>query len=478
MAVPILKARTIQSSLRLRGRTNLFLVLIVFPAFFLAFEALRITTASSLGESTDVMALKKALSIDSSNPALHHRLGVVRFNSSAGADLEDAIVHLRRATELNPGEALYWSDLASACESAGDTACSDHSVERALALSPRTPRLFWSAANHYLRTNRRERALPLFRRLLELDSGYAPATFQVCLPMLGSAEFVEEGVLGANQDPQLELAFVSFLSDRGQDDSAYAGWRRVELKSRTEAHPENPPFAFPAVAPYLNHLIDLGRENEALAVWHDLERLGVVADADPDSPGYANHDERVFNGGFEQPVLNSGFDWRYRRQPFVSIGFSGAAHWGSHCLRIEFSAEQDDEYEPIYQLVPVQPGQRYVLSAFVRSDAITSDSGPRLRVLDPFCLNCLTTATEPTVATTPWHPIRLAFETGPKTHLVKISIWRPRSRAFPAEVRGTFWLDDVSLTATNPPGNLTPGPPLGARVTNPPCGTSLICPAI
>ena len=55
-----------------------------------------------------------------------------------------------------------------------------------------------------------------------------------------------------------------------------------------------------------------------------------------------------------------------------------------------------------------------------------------------------------TMGTTPWHPLRLSFSTGPQTRAVRLSFWRPRSRVFPMEISGTCWLDVVSLECLGP----------------------------
>ncbi len=51
---------------------------------------------------------------------------------------------------------------------------------------------------------------------------------------------------------------------------------------------------------------------------------------------------------------------------------------------MEFTVSRNDQYVPLYELVPVAPNQVYLLTAYVRSQDITSDSGPRLQVQDPF----------------------------------------------------------------------------------------------
>jgi tetratricopeptide (TPR) repeat protein len=436
----------------------------------LAFEALRVATAATLGESDQPQLIETALSLDPSNADLHHRLGLLRYYSASRSVLATGRGDLQRATELGPSEALYWSDLASACESSGDDACADRAMGRALNLSSLTPRIYWAAANYYLRSDRQQKAIALFRRLLELDTSYAEPTFRVCLRALGTPNQVADALVERAQDPQLELAFVKFMSGTGEDDSAYRAWRRFELDA-AQAAARLPSSTLTSIAPYLDHLIECGRESEARAVWADLERMQLIgAPADEQQRRAAMPPSNlVFNSGFEQNPLNWGFDWRYRQLPSVTVGLSnGAAHGGTRCMRCEFTLPANEECEPIYQMVPMNPNQSYVLTAFVRSHSITSDTGPRLRVVDPFCLGRMNAETESTVGTTPWHQIQLSFSTGPETHFVRISLWRPRSRSFPSEIQGEFWLDDVSLLAAGPqqiPAGLLPRPKSPDRLT-------------
>jgi hypothetical protein len=156
----------------------------------------------------------------------------------------------------------------------------------------------------------------------------------------------------------------------------------------------------------------------------------------------------VFNGGFEQPPLGAGFDWRSQPSPYVSVDFADASPYeGTYCLRVDFPVSENDEFEPVYQILPVAPNQAYTLAAYVRSGDITSDSGPRLRVMDPSCPSCLDASTATTVGTTPWHTVTLKFFAGPQTQAVRVSVWRPRSRTFPMDISGSFWLDAVSVRA-------------------------------
>ncbi len=168
-------------SLRSGGRAGAFLLAVGLAALFMAGEAVRIAIATSLEGSARLPQLRRALSLDPDNPKLHYQLGLVYSYSPEDIDPAEAMKHLRRATELNPYRAIYWSSFASACDSVGDHVCADRALERALTLSPMTPRLQWITANHYLVTDRPEAALPHFQRLLELSPEYAWTTFRLCL---------------------------------------------------------------------------------------------------------------------------------------------------------------------------------------------------------------------------------------------------------------------------------------------------------
>jgi hypothetical protein len=237
----------------------------------------------------------------------------------------------------------------------------------------------------------------------------------------------------------LKMSYIDFLSAEGEDEDAYRIWQRLAA---------NPGFfPFSSAQPYLERLIARGRMEEAAGVWQDLVRLTIIKKTEADESG-----NRVFNGDFEQFPLNAGFDWRWSDQlAYLALDFSApGAYRGAHCLRIDFTVSRNEEYEPVYQIVPVLPNHSYRLEAYVRSEDITSDTGPSLRVSDTQQPSFRDAVSETTVGTTPWHPVQAYFSTGPATHAVRLSVWRPRGRVFPTEISGSFWLDAVSLECLEP----------------------------
>ena len=420
----------------LRSRkARLLLVLAVgIPAVALALPVIRIARAARFASRLDIQDLQRAIALDPGHAAYDHQLGVLYAYSLDPASLHQAVHFLQKAAELNPREAVYWSDLAEVCDTMNDTACSNPAVERALRLSPATPRLEWRAANHFLQTGHTPEALEHFRRLLALDGAYAQPVFQICLSATGDPQTVFQKVLPTNARSPLQLAYLDAVSAQGNIDFANQIWDRISSTGLS--------CKFEDVKPYLERLLSSDNVPQAARVWRKLEQAGVIPKSSEDGA-----ENMVYNGEFGHAPLGAGFDWRAPNTPYVETDFRDPSGYrGSSCLRVDYAAGRNLESEPVYEWVPVRPGQSYRLWAYVRSDNITSDSGPRLRVLDPDCPACLTASTPATVGTTPWHPVSLDFTAGVRTEAVRLSVWRSRSWTFPMEISGSFWLDNVTIT--------------------------------
>ena len=431
----LLSTSSFDFSLRPRRLSGLLIPLALLMALAGSAEAVKIATAAALSESTQADEVRKGLALDPDNAALCNRLSQLCSNSLERSHFAEAVALASRATALNPNKADYWLTLASACESVGYNPCAGGALEHSLALSPMVPSVWWMAGNQYLRARRSEAALSCFRHLLNLSPDYAAQVFDLTLRTYGDSKVILENIVSGVQNPSVGLAFADFLSANDDFSTAYQAW--------TQAVRRGAKFPFVSVQPYLARLLNHGRYPEAQAIWVYLELQGIVANPAPSEQG-----NLVFNGGFENQPLGGGFDWNLQISPYDSVDFADSSSWeGKRCLHIEFPVGQNIDFEPVYQIVPVLSTHAYDLSAYIRSSDITSDSGPRLRVTDPDCPSCLDALTDTTVGTTPWHWVTLKFTTGPQTQAVRLSVWRPRSRTFPMDISGGFWLDGVSISA-------------------------------
>jgi hypothetical protein len=83
----------------------------------------------------------------------------------------------------------------------------------------------------------------------------------------------------------------------------------------------------------------------------------------------------------------------------------------------------------------------------MKTEGITTDSGPRLEVHDAYNLAALDRMTDDLTGTTDaWTTVILDFVTGPKTEMLVLRLRRLPSKKLDNLITGKVWLDDVRLT--------------------------------
>jgi hypothetical protein len=149
----------------------------------------------------------------------------------------------------------------------------------------------------------------------------------------------------------------------------------------------------------------------------------------------------VVNPGFEQKILNGGFDWRVTQLDKVSIELAAAgdSYKGEHSLDVTFNASTTDT-AGVLQLIPVEPGSSYSLSLFYKAVELEGAHGISATVSDAFTGKPLI-ATDEVLGTTPWQRISRTFTTGLSTDLVSMELKRPPGTL----IRGELLIDDVRL---------------------------------
>jgi tetratricopeptide (TPR) repeat protein len=431
-----LSCQTVQSSgpmlkinLRSSSAAAAFLFIVLGVGGLLSVQTARFAIASEFAETGDPRLASWALRLDPKNARLHNRVGLQELWETSGT--ARALPHLYRATELSPHNAAYWVALGNGCELAEDPQCATRAYEKALALAPRRGEFLWDLGNYYLRIGDQANALDRFARYLQMVPAARERTVSLLLRGIHDPMLIWDKTVHRSGDPGIELVYLNALKQQDPQAQTAALWREVLTEGKT--------IPAPAAILYINRLLELHDYREAKQAWLDLQANRAVPKLQP-----AN--ELVFNGDFSEKPLNGGLDWRLQERTFLHVDMAQAESCRErHCLYVNFTVPQNLEYEPAYQMIPVQPHQLYSLSAFVRSVEITSDSGPRLKVKDPDCPTCLNVMTPAAVETRSWHKVDVTFITGTQTQVIQVSVFRPQSRTFPMEISGEFWLDSVSL---------------------------------
>jgi len=391
--------------------------------------------AAMLANKPTAGNLERAVKFDPGNADYRMRLGSLYEYNPVDMQVGKAEENFRRATSLDPYDAQTWLDLAAALQLQGRAGEAEACWRRADLLAPRLPAYQWPLANFYLLQGNTDEALRHFKLVLAGTSQYDSIVFQRAWKATDDAGKILEEVIP--ERAQTEFNYLNFLVSQHRLGDAAPVWKRI-LEGSEEFIPKD-------TSPYIDTLIAGHKPDEAYQVWTDLQKKGLVRSAS--APSGAN---LIFNGDFEDEFLNFGFAWRIAPAEGVYAGVdSSTYHSPSHALMVQFPGKENFDYANVYQYVKVSAGQAYHLQALMKTEGITTDSGPRLEVYDAYDPAILDKMTEDLTGTTDaWTNLPLDFVTGPKTQLLVVRLKRLPSRKLDNLIAGRVWLDDVRLTLT------------------------------
>jgi tetratricopeptide (TPR) repeat protein len=345
--------------------------------------------------------------------------------SDPGRDRAAAIPSLSKAVTLNPNIGRYWFDLASAYQVTGNVDRANEAVRAALEAEPGNPEVATEAAQYFLATGDRDRALSLFRQALVQNPQAAEAILPVCWRETGDASLLLAKLIP--ESPELQLAFLEMLAGQKETDAANQVWQHLVASNKSF----DPKLSFF----YFDYLLKQQEGAGFDRAWHELAGLS------PNLQTYLPNDNLIVNAGFEQPLLNAGFDWRHEPADHITAGIDdNVAHSGTHSLSLSYDG--NPAYDAGWrQFVPVQSNADYEFSAWIRSENVTSSSGPRIVIADAYSGAGLL-VTDDVLDTHPWQEIKGSLRVPAGTELLTVKIIRA-----PADtrIRGRVWIDDLRL---------------------------------
>jgi len=412
--------------MRIQSRSRQFFfaaVCIVFIGLY-SYLVFRAYYGSRLLAVPDQGNLQEAIRLEPANAEYRELLG--RYLAFSGQNLDGAISNYRAAVDLNPYAARYWLDLASAYQVANRPSEQRESLERAVEADPTTPHVAWEAANFFLVQGDREKALHHFRVVLANDPEAVDLALQLCWRATEDANQILNEALPKRAD--LYFSFLRLLIHKQETAAAKNVWNRLVTLNQT--------FSLPLAFPYFRFLLAQQEVAAAQNAWHQLASL------DPSlEPYLPSRENLIINAGFEENVLNGGFDWSYLPNPHVALAIDTSEfHSGTRSLSITFDGQNPPD-AGIFQFIPVKPNTEYEFSAAYKTEEIVTASGPRFSIADAYT-NVSYVLTDDSLGTNPWRLQQARFQSGPNTNLLLLKI--SRQPAGPL-IRGKFWIDDLRL---------------------------------
>jgi len=379
--------------------------------------------ASHFGFKPDLPSLERAVRLSPGNAEYQNHLG--RYFAFVAANPQAALKSYQAAVSLNPHQARYWFDLASAHQVAGDSNAQRAALEHALQAEPTAPDVAWEAANFFLVEGDIDRALREFRVVIANDYSLAGLAIQTSWRVRPDADALLRDVIPHRTDTLIPFLFM--LRTKGETDAAIKTWDQlIQLHEK---------FDTSYLLDHVRYLVLSRRPEAAAAAWEQASRVLNLSAYLP-SP-----DNSIINGDFSLDVLNGGFDWTYQVQPGVRLLLDASDfREGERSLSITFEGPGISD-AGIRQWIPVHAGSPYEFTAYYKSSEFQGAGGPQLVLRDLYTGQAVYTS-DPLNGADFWKAVHARFTTPPTTTLLVLNIERIPAGS---PIRGKLWLDDFQL---------------------------------
>lgn len=353
--------------------------------------------------------------------------GLNGLRRDPGSPPAAALAGLRAAVQSDPASPFRWADVGEAYLLSGDRKMAERCFLRGRDLAPNSPAMEFRLAAYYLRVGETETALPHLANLLKRSRHFDEIAFSYLDRMgFGVRETLASAMI---QDSGSANAFFQYLRSTGRDGDGLTVWRWLAARGWAQES---------QAKQYAAQLLQSHRLGATAEAW-SAYRNGV--------PGRPERHNLVENAGFESAPSASVFDWSIEKNDqAAALRDCQEAHGGRCSLRIRFDAHENLSYQGISQPVVVAAGA-YRFAAFLKTNDITTDQGVRFRIADMESPGRLEVITDAVRGSGGWREVSQRFLVPPATQVVSIQVVRSRSDKFENRIKGTVWIDDVSVIA-------------------------------
>ena len=399
-------------------------VLLGLAVAFLGWRIVGTNMAELILETDQEDAAAKALSWDRTNPAALYAEAIRNSMNDAPQALNLLLASVRH----NPTDGPAYVAIAMQKEKEGDLGGAERALQAAVQLAPRRIDVQLAMANFFFRRGDVSNAIKHLDVALSLD------------PALHSKAFPELLMLAENPAVR-EAAFATLLKQPVIWWPQFFGYAASKaenvdtLRALFEMQAEGPNVITPSeMRAYLQRLQHQNMWIESYFVWlNHLSKKGLNAIGN------------LFNGGFEEPISNLGFDWLITPTPQVIIDTAPAAGAvGQRALRVVFRGPRI-QFQHIKQFVMLDPGP-HILRGRVRPDKLEAAEGLRWAI---YCLGNASplASSERFSGTDHWQYFSVQFSIPSQSCQVQMLRLELSGRsALDFEAKGAIWFDDMTIT--------------------------------
>ena len=364
-----------------------------------------------------------------SDPQTHYAAAVLREKSFLPDDVALSLKEYGEAASLSPNNYLLWLDFGNARARDGDLTGAEKALRVAEELAPAYASVQWALGNILLREEKMDEAFERLRKAAIADPQYAPAGANVAWQYFdGDVDRVRSAV---GESPEIIGALIPLLASEKRIDEATRFWDGID-GDKTDGRLEQVGKAL------TNSLIAEKRFRDAVRVQRDIS-------GDSSEPAAG----KISNGDLESDVKAqpaSPFEWVIPggTQPQIALT-DGQKHGGGRSLLIVFGSNGTNDFRPVTQTIAVEPGRKYDLSIFYKSDLQTPAS-IQWEIVDGSIGQVLAATGKVTLAAD-WTMLTASFSVPAGSDGIVLRLAKNGCAAPGCSVSGKIWFDDFLLTA-------------------------------
>jgi tetratricopeptide (TPR) repeat protein len=438
------------------ARATLLFVAAVL-AVALAYSSSRNALAAHYAGMETRAGQERAVQLEPGNPEEWFLLGRYWQYNIEEPDSQRAVVAYRNALSLDPHSATTWLDLAASYESEANAAAARDAFQQAKRVYPISAEVAWRYGNFLLRQGEIPAAFAEIRHSVAVDPKRAAEAVSRSWRLDPDINSIIENVL-----PPTAPIYLDAIRELDADaalDPALTVWEKLR------ALQPPPRIELSQVIPFTDSLMQAHRIDDAHRVWTQAVTLANPVPPPNDATGSV-----IWDGGFETGVSGGGFAWVFAP---ASLGVQSSfdakeKHSGERALRLIFDGRRNVDFSGICHIAFVETGASYRFSAWVHTQALTTDQGVRFRLEWTENAHSASVETPDVHGTQPWTELSIPWTaTGDASRQVRVCVSRKPSDDFGSRIHGSAWIDDVALTpAPNAlsvaPAAASAGAPTGA----------------
>jgi len=371
-------------------------------------------------------SLLEASGITHEDARYHYLLGYLYYSPRNKSGIEKAINRYLLSLERNPTDARAWIAIARAYRDSGMWEHAEYATRKAVYMNKNSPSLIWESGVYFLLEDKAVEATKLLQRYIRMVPDDQENVYSLFYSMKVEPLYIVENLIP--RDYAFYKRYFNFLIANKLLNESREVWKKME-----SFNPERSTYLG-----YCNFVIETGEMSEAQTLWDDfVGRFGTGESGKPLGV--------IWNGDFELPIEDGGFDWRVGKADGVKVFMDkDIRRTGYASLSANFDGKHNPGVYLAEQIVPVDSGKGYKVIGYIKTENLTTKNGVFLDVTgyrcDPFMKR-----TDSVTGTNLWKTLEVEFTVPGNCELIKIGIGRERSKKFDSKISGNVWIDSVSM---------------------------------